>query len=191
MSNPNFNNKGDFSFGNLTKVYNSGDYLKNKKSKMLYNREIINYNNYNQYNNRQIINNSKANFMQVNDQGDYLYKLQAQHFNNDISCNTLHYYNNSDLITGLYSFTDLSGVNVILDVSNNVIPSSTCPTLGSYAKIYKNNAAQMYYYYSVDPCGYLFGSPSTCNKNALRNYSYRKITKPSVLSKSQGKCPNS
>ena len=140
LSNSNISNLAKASFEKVQKGTTSGDYLKNKKSKLAYcnnqscGGKMSRVTSYDQKN--------------LFENGKYLDSI-----NND-SPNPNHKY---DLINNLYSKMDLAGTHVVTDVSNN---EPTCIDI-SLIPFYES--------YNVDPDSSLFGN-SECNINHFVNY---------------------
>lgn len=139
MSN-NITNLAKPTFEKIKKGTESSDYLKNKKSKLIYcnGGKCGRLNKSTSYNERILYNNGKL----INDNGDGL------------TINPNHKY---DLVNNLFSTMDLNGAYVITDVSNN---DPTCIDI-SLIPFYGN--------YNIDPDDSLFGD-SSCSANNFVNY---------------------
>jgi hypothetical protein len=154
-----FNNKQSKTF--------ASDYIQNKKAKLLYN------DNLNKKNKRCSTNNYA--FCGLTSQYDLITLKRAQQIKLVERCPSLYAIDKNDLVSGLYSRQDLSGVNIIntfTDLSLNKI----CPEYsGSTIDPTVINTSPFYYAYTIDKCGSLFGV-TPCG---LFNYNqYKKIVKP-------------
>ena len=128
-------------FETINKGTSSGDYLKNKKSKLAY-------------------CNSKSCGGKPAQVSSYSQKLlfeNGKYLNTIKNSGTLNPNHKHDLINNLFSAVDLSGTNVITDVSNN---EPTCIDI-SLIPFYES--------YNIDTDGSLFGN-SICTINNYVDY---------------------
>jgi hypothetical protein len=173
FSNPTFYNSGKPAFGNTFNTDDSGNYIRNKKAKLLYK------NNFNDF----------KFGGKLGSQNNYLLYQRAKEIRDETcqSCPSLTSFNSSDLVAGLYTNEKLGGtingvkwgVNVVTDSSFNEGPP--CVFTQTYiqgSSIYPKNATTPFYWkYKIDPCGSLFGN-APCG---YENYEeYRVISKPLV-----------
>lgn len=158
FSNPTFYNSGKPAFGNVTESDYAGDYIKNKKAKLLYSQ------NFNVFNYAGVLGS----------QYNYLLYQRAKVIRNETcaSCPELNTFNTGDLVSGLYSTSNLTDVNVVVDsvvdISfNNLLCNEFIATDISF-----NSNLPFYWNYTIDPCG------SSCG---YHNYEkYRVISKPVI-----------
>ena len=171
FSNPTFYNSGKPTFGNAFESDNAGDYLRNKKAKLLYRH---NFNGLN-FGGR------------LGSQNNYLLHQRSKVIRNETceTCPNVTSLNSSELVSGLYTTEKLGSsdlgtlnynVNVVTDASYN---DSSCnifqPTTIDKSKI--TSTTPFYWYYKIDPCGSLFGN-TPCG---YENYQdYRVISKPVI-----------
>ena len=171
FSNPTFYNSGKPTFGNAFESDNAGDYLRNKKAKLLYRH---NFNGLN-FGGR------------LGSQNNYLLHQRSKVIRNETceTCPNVTSLNSSELVSGLYTTEKLGSsdlgtlnynVNVVTDASYN---ESSCnifqPTTIDKSKI--TSTTPFYWYYKIDPCGSLFGN-TPCG---YENYQdYRVISKPVI-----------
>ena len=128
-------------FEPINKGTSSGDYLKNKKSKLA-------------YCNSQSCGGKPA---QVSSYSQKLLFENGKYLNTIKNSGTLNPNHKHDLINNLFSAVDLSGTNVITDVSNN---EPTCIDI-SLIPFYES--------YNIDTDGSLFGN-SICTINNYVDY---------------------
>ena len=144
---------GKSAFGTLTQVVYQGDYISNKKAKLVYclNKDKTNCNkltkapNYGQYN--------------LYNKGRYLDALAR-------GC--IIPFDKTNLITGLYSKMDLKDVcTVINDNPCSVVDSCPGCLTGTFIDASSPNA--FYLTNTIDPVGALFGR-SVCGVNNFTRY---------------------
>jgi hypothetical protein len=170
FSNPTFYNSGIPSFGTTFESVHSSEYLRNKKAKLLYNK------NYKSYQTEgKLMNND-----------NYLLFERAKLIKNIEICENFPSFNTANLVSGLYTtenlgpdLTDLSagvitgGVNVITDMS---FSNLSCNVFYGTAIDLSGNTP-FYYKYKIDPCGLLFGN-TTCGYDNYQKF--RVIKKPII-----------
>lgn len=153
FSSNNITNLAKPTFLKLKQGTESSDYLKNKKSKLIYCNQgkCGRLNASTSYNERNLYNNGKI----LNDQGE----------------NTLNPNHKYDLINNLFSTLNLDGTYVVTDVSNN---EPTCIDI-SLIPFYES--------YNIDPDDSLFGDSSCSVNNFVHymtpNLDY--VAPPTVL----------
>lgn len=155
----NINNTGNSTFGNITQTNTTGDYITNKKAKLLFD-----------------MNSNKKRFGSLLNQNNLLLLKRAQLIKNIGICQSLPAFNSANLVSGLHSTENLTGINIITSVNDG----SACP-IYSGATLYPDLiiAKPIYYNYEVDKCGSLFGN----NICGIENYNdYKIINKPADLS---------
>ena len=144
MSNFTIFNSGKSAFGNAFNTHDASDYMKDKKSQILYSKK----------------NNNKY---VVGSQGDYLLLMNANNLDNTIET-PLNYIDTTNLVFGLYTTEELTGINAVTDVSfNDLSCNEFIPT------IIDLSGQPFYYKYKIDPCGELFGN-SVCGYNNYEKY---------------------
>ena len=158
-ANNNINNAGNPTFGNIKQTNMAGDYITNKKAKLLFD-----------------INNNKKKHNVLSTQTDLLLLKQAQLLKNINFCPSLPSLDNTNLVSGLYSIENLNNVNIITSIND----TSNCPVYnGTTFNPALIIAKPIYYNYEVDKCGSLFGN----NICGIENYNdYKIINKPVELS---------
>jgi hypothetical protein len=126
-------------FATIQPKISSGDYIKNKKMNALFNNQTFIscfVNN----------DNQKVNTKPILTQEEYvLYKDSLSNCHSNRCDNNYKPYSNGSLISNLYTYQDLSGVDVIVEASGGSLVSSST--------IYDN--------YIIDPDQVLFGTQST------------------------------
>ena len=158
-ANININNTGNSTFGNIKQPNTTGDYITNKKAKLLFD-----------------INSNKKRLGSLSNQTNLLLLKRAQLIKNIGICQSLPAFNSANLVSGLHSTENLSGLNIITSVNDG----SECP-IYSGTTLYPDLilAKPIYYNYEVDQCGSLFGN----NICGIENYNdYKIINKPVELS---------
>ena len=105
-ANNNINNAGNPTFGNIKQTNMAGDYITNKKAKLLFD-----------------INNNKKKHNVLSTQTDLLLLKQAQLLKNINFCPSLPSLDNTNLVSGLYSIENLNNVNIITSIND----TSNCP----------------------------------------------------------------
>jgi hypothetical protein len=164
MSNRQFFNSGKPAFGNVFSTNDAGDYLKNKRAKLLYK---TNYNGY-QYTGV------------LGSQRNYLLFQRGQTIKNE-TCGPCSIFNGTELVSGLYSTEVLPSVNVITDSSYNDI---SCNAYHSTVIDVSGSSVPFFYKYKIDPCGSLFGNTACGYQNYEK---YRVVNKP-VLTTASSLC---
>ena len=158
-ANININNTGNSTFGNIKQPNTTGDYITNKKAKLLFD-----------------INSNKKRLGSLLNQTNLFLLKRAQLIKNIGICQSLPAFNSANLVSGLHSTENLTGINIITSVNDG----SACP-IYSGATLYPDLiiAKPIYYNYEVDKCGSLFGN----NICGIENYNdYKIINKPVELS---------
>ena len=158
-ANININNTGNSTFGNIKQTNTTGDYITNKKAKILC-----------------VMNSNKKRLGSLLNQTNLLLLKRAQLIKNIGICQSLPTFNSANLVSGLHSTENLSGLNIITSVNDG----SSCP-IYSGTTLYPDLiiAKPIYYNYEVDKCGSLFGN----NICGIENYNdYKIINKPDELS---------
>ena len=145
---------GKSAFGTLTQVVYQGDYISNKKAKLVYclNKDKTNCNkltkapNYGQYN--------------LYNKGRYL---------NALSNGCILPFNKTNLIAGQYSKMDLSIVCTVID-GHPCSQIDSCPGCSTGASINATTATEPFYQTNtIDPVGNLFGN-TPCGTNNFTSY---------------------
>lgn len=160
-----FNNqRAKNTFGSLNEPVNSSDYIKNKKSKIIYNRKIDKRYNNNGYNN----------FKSQSSYEDYNLFNRGFRINRS-ELNGLIPFSKADLQINLITKLDLECVPTLSSsiiytktINSSVPPTSptgTLPLIG-----YFNNISNypFWYLYNTDPDGLLFGYNNCTIKNYLK-----------------------
>ena len=90
-------------------------------------------------------------------------KINDNNLDNTIET-TLNYIDTTNLVFGLYTTEELTGINAVTDVSfNDLSCNEFIPT------IIDLSGQPFYYKYKIDPCGELFGN-SVCGYNNYEKY---------------------
>ena len=151
FSNPTFYNSGKPSFGTTNETSCSSDYLRDKKAKLLYKNN----------------NNSYNNFGRLGSQNNYLLYDRAKIIKDVESCDSIPFFNKSNLVSGLYSIENLGPestdvINNVITGGVNVITSATFSDLScnifTATTVDLSSGVPFYYNYKIDPCGLLFGN---------------------------------
>lgn len=127
-------NPGKPAFGTCTSY--AGNYIENKKAKLLYSH----------------LYNSKNSSCKLGNQQNYLLFKKAEGIRNEEVCVSLSCTNNSNLESGLYSKEDLNEIPVICEKSVDTCSSPTTIDI--------TTTDTFYWKYRIDPTGALFSNCS-------------------------------
>ena len=172
-SNSSFYNdgNGNSTFANINKTIFASDYITNKKAKLLYSSNF-----------------QKKRVGGLQNQNNLFLLRRAQLIRDIDVCNALPAFDTTNLVSGLYSTEDLSGVNVVTNVTADASNNVFCPTYSGSLIDPTLLLSPFYYTYNIDKCGSLFGN----NICGIENYShFKRYNKPEILSEqSLTKCEN-
>ena len=140
-------------FGTVKPNLYASDYIANKKAKAMYCNATA----------TSIPTNSSisvSNDKQINSQENLiLFNNASQLKQQDASYCALYPFNTANLNINLYTTTDLSGVSVLINTREPAVPHTNIT-----AEYYP-----LYEFYTLDPCGSLFGN-TECYKRNFLNY---------------------
>jgi hypothetical protein len=158
--NPTFYSLAKPAFGQLRESGDASDFTSKKKIKLLHKQlfESVSVGSY-----------------------DKFFSLKRSRLLVDLECcGNVYPFNTFNLVSNLFSYEDLQGINVIGKIKNEDI----CQDIVTYVSP-SDKTVPFYYNYYIDPCGELFGR-SPCG---LKNYlAYRCIDNPLSLAKTNTFC---
>ena len=130
-------------FGNITQSDYASDYIQNKIAKLAYCNDVRN-----------------ANCKKKFSQSELLLFNKGRLLNSYAFCVGTSLINEANLVAGLYTESDLSGVAVICDILGDacITPTAICP-----------NEVPFYEHYLIDPDGQLFGN-TPCGMTNFTKY---------------------
>ena len=140
-------------FGTLNQVVYQGDYIKNKKAKLIY------CDNRNKYNCNKLTKASNYNMKQIYSSGRYL---------NAVKNGCILPFNKADLIAGQYTKMNLKNVCTVINGSP-CVQIDSCTGCLTAATIDINSSEPFNQTNTIDPVGSLFGK-SACGTNNFTRY---------------------